>query len=83
MSATICICCCEPLTETGKTLSRNPNVCASCLSMVDGMDDITSPDEVSPETEAREARKHVEHDVTGEGLPDDVVAGYQTVPKSR
>jgi hypothetical protein len=51
--------------------------------MVDGMDDITSPDGVAPETEAREARKHVEHDVTGEGMPDDVAAGYQTIPKSR
>ena len=25
--------------ETGNTLSRNPNVCASCSSMADGMDE--------------------------------------------
>lgn len=35
----ICICCGEPMAEGANKLSRNPNVCASCSSLLDGMDD--------------------------------------------
>lgn len=35
----ICICCGEPMVERGNALSRNPNVCASCSSLADGMED--------------------------------------------
>ena len=35
----ICICCGEPMVERGNALSRNPNVCASCSSMADGMEE--------------------------------------------
>ena len=33
----ICICCGEPMVERGNVLSRNPNLCASCSSMADGI----------------------------------------------
>src|SRR5215471_8986707 len=35
----ICICCGEAMIEHSNALSRNPNICASCSSLVDGMDD--------------------------------------------
>ena len=34
----ICICCGEPMVERGNAMSRNPNVCASCSSLADGME---------------------------------------------
>ena len=57
MSPTICICCCEPISESSRALSRNPNVCASCLSMVDGMG-ADNPAEVL--SSAEDARKDLE-----------------------
>ena len=36
MTARICKCCGESMSETGNDLSRNPNLCASCSSMEDG-----------------------------------------------
>jgi hypothetical protein len=33
----ICICCGEPMAG-GNALSRNPNICSSCSSILDGMD---------------------------------------------
>ena len=38
MKPRICICCGEEISEHGNTLSRNPNLCASCSSLADGMD---------------------------------------------
>ena len=38
MKPRICICCGEAISEHGNTLSRNPNLCASCSSLTDGMD---------------------------------------------
>lgn len=43
----ICICCGEPMAEGANKLSRNPNVCACCSSLLDGMDD-ECPIEPSP-----------------------------------
>jgi recombinational DNA repair protein (RecF pathway) len=37
MNLRICMCCGEPIAEKGDTFSRNPNVCASCSSLSDGM----------------------------------------------
>ena len=37
MKPRICVCCGESMTEAGNALSRNPNICASCSSMADGM----------------------------------------------
>jgi hypothetical protein len=39
MKPQICICCGEAIAARGQELSRNPNVCASCSSMADGMDE--------------------------------------------
>ncbi len=39
MSPRICICCGEPMSERGNALSRNPNLCASCSSMADGIEE--------------------------------------------
>ena len=47
MKPQICICCGEPIAETGHELSRNPNVCASCSSMADGMEE-SSLETLSP-----------------------------------
>lgn len=35
----ICICCGELMAFGGNALSRNPNLCASCSSILDGMDE--------------------------------------------
>ena len=35
----ICLCCGETMTRRSLALSRNPNVCACCSSLVDGMPD--------------------------------------------
>ena len=45
MSPRICICCGEPMVKNGKALSRNPNMCASCSSMTDGMDGSNVPEQ--------------------------------------
>ena len=39
MSLRVCTCCGEPIGERGDEHSRNPNMCASCSSMSDGMPD--------------------------------------------
>jgi hypothetical protein len=36
MQFRICLCCGEPISAQGKSLSRNPNVCVSCSSLLDG-----------------------------------------------
>lgn len=47
MSIRICRCCGEPMPETGNALSRNPNICASCSSMADGMEESTVSENTS------------------------------------
>lgn len=42
MNPRVCICCGEPMAENNHGLSRNPNVCASCSSMADGLGDIAT-----------------------------------------
>ena len=56
MNPRICVCCGEPMVEPGNALSRNPNVCASCSSLADGMEELTVPvDDLAPlETPAAE-----------------------------
>ena len=43
MNCRICRCCGEPMAECGNPRSRNPNVCASCSSLADGMGESTAP----------------------------------------
>jgi hypothetical protein len=54
MNPRICICCGEPMSLKGNALSRNPNICASCSSLADGMDDtgVTGLTEAEPEQTA-------------------------------
>ena len=56
MNFRICRCCGEPMSETGNALSRNPNICASCSSMADGIEDSTEVEDpslgLSPERRA-------------------------------
>jgi len=41
--------------EKGNALSRNPNICASCSSMADGMDEPSMPESSDPAPERTEA----------------------------
>ena len=51
MNPRICVCCGEPIAEEANTLSRNPNVCASCSSMADGMEEsnVLACDRLAPD----------------------------------
>jgi RNA polymerase-binding transcription factor DksA len=49
MNPRVCIGCGEPIPEKGNALSRNPNLCASCSSMVDGMEELDAPKPAPPE----------------------------------
>jgi hypothetical protein len=51
MKPRICVCCGEPISEKGNVLSRNPNLCASCSSLADGMGEAESPE--SPRAEGK------------------------------
>jgi hypothetical protein len=44
--------------EKGNALSRNPNICASCSSLVDGMDEFSVFESSSPAPEATEDFAH-------------------------
>lgn len=54
MNPRVCVCCGELISERGGALLPNPNICASCASLLDAMDDGTSwhpqhePETVSP-----------------------------------
>jgi hypothetical protein len=39
MTPTVCVCCGERISESGNALSRNPNICACCSSLADGMEE--------------------------------------------
>jgi hypothetical protein len=47
----VCICCGEPMSARGNALSRNPNMCASCSSLADGIEenDVAVPRAQGPE----------------------------------
>ena len=40
LNPSTCICCGEAMVRRGGALSRNPNMCASCSSLADGMQDL-------------------------------------------
>jgi hypothetical protein len=48
MKPRVCMCCGEPMTERSVALSRNPNVCASCSSLADGMEDFQTGPALKP-----------------------------------
>ena len=54
----ICICCGEPMASGRNALSRNPNICASCSSILDGMEE---PEDLEAEKASVEQQSsHVE-----------------------
>jgi hypothetical protein len=55
MNSRVCRCCGEPMPEHGNPLSRNPNICASCSSIADGMEESTLSESVSLAPDATEA----------------------------
>jgi hypothetical protein len=67
MNSRICRCCGEPMPEKGNPLSRNPNICASCSSMADGMEELPMPEvagltlgqDQTPETIEADIRYHL------------------------
>jgi len=56
MKPRVCMCCGQPMAVAvgGKALSRNPNICASCSSILDGMDE-SKNDEPKKPTDKPEA----------------------------
>lgn len=50
MKFRVCMCCGEPIPAQGNNHSRNPNVCASCSSIVDG--EVELPEDKLPELSA-------------------------------
>jgi hypothetical protein len=48
MTSRICVCCGERFSIEINTLSRNSNICASCSSMADGMEESNLPDAAEP-----------------------------------
>ncbi len=54
MNSRICLCCGEPMLVKGNALSRNPNICASCSSMADGMEEPSLPEGSGPVPERTE-----------------------------
>ena len=45
MSPRICVCCAEPITGQGESFSSNPNLCASCFKLSEGMSE-SSPSSI-------------------------------------
>lgn len=43
MSPRICVCCAEPITVQGYADSGNPNLCASCFNLSEGMSESSPP----------------------------------------
>jgi hypothetical protein len=55
MNSRICRCCGEPMPEHGNPRSRNPNICASCSSMADGMEESSLPESTGVVRDTTEA----------------------------
>jgi hypothetical protein len=64
MTLRVCICCGEPMADRGHALSRNPNLCASCSSLADGMEEPSISN--LPEGEAAPAETPEETEYLGE-----------------
>ena len=55
MTSRVCICCGESFAYKANTLSRNPNICASCSSLADGMEEPNLPEDAKPMPNSAEA----------------------------
>jgi division protein CdvB (Snf7/Vps24/ESCRT-III family) len=61
--------------EAGNALSRNPNICASCSSMADGMDEPSLPENSPP---APERIKADASDRPEENAPERIIRHFPT-----
>jgi hypothetical protein len=61
--------------EKGNALSRNPNICASCSSMADGMEEPSVPEGSNPKDETTRA---VARDPAEENAADPTVHHFPT-----
>ena len=75
MNSRICVCCGEPMPEKGNALSRNPNICASCSSMADGMEEFSLSESSS---RAPEATGDVAQDRFDEEAPERTIHYFPT-----
>jgi hypothetical protein len=78
VSPAICICCCEPMSQRGNSLSRNPNVCASCSSLLDGMDD-ADPGKVLASAVEAEAKETLAQPAQSQDLAAAETSGVRVV----
>ena len=51
MNPRVCVCCGEPISEEGNAFSRNPNMCASCSNLADGIGEADIPESSRTERE--------------------------------
>ena len=51
MKPRVCIACGEAIPEMGNDLSRNPNLCSSCSSLTDGMEEMEAAEPARLERE--------------------------------
>jgi RNA polymerase-binding transcription factor DksA len=49
MKPRVCICCGEPIPERRSDLPRNPNMCASCSNLADGLEELDAPESAHSE----------------------------------
>ncbi len=54
MKPRVCMCCGELMPAGGGPLSRNPNICASCSSLLDGLEPGESDVESDPTAGSRQ-----------------------------
>ena len=76
------MCCCEPMPQGGNALSRNPNVCASCSSMMDGMGDSNPLEALAAAEELPQDKLLSSHEPFQGWVPEDVV-GSGEIKKRR
>jgi hypothetical protein len=82
MNYRICRCCGERMPETGNALSRNPNICASCSSLADGIEDSAETEE-SHLGLSGERRAAIAAALDGAELPEQAAAGSGLAAASR
>lgn len=67
MHVYVCVRCVQPLAKKSRPLSRNPNICAPCSSLADGLD-MTKEAETARRTLAPLGSPYVSVPVGGDGI---------------
>ena len=92
MKPQICICCGEAIAARAQDLSRNPNVCASCSSMADGMEETSvaslseslpgdAPEDSQPLEEARASALSPDEEVVLDWFAGQISKRSSALPK--